>query len=322
MSRILVTGGAGFLGRHLCRLIHARGDEPVSLDLRAQEDAPWYSVIGSVIDPKSWETVGRVDGVIHTAALTDLWQKKPSAYDQINRGGAEMAALFAKEQGARLVLVSSYTVLMGRGIRGEQVIDGVSLPPPLDLIGPYPKSKRAAEQGVLSAHSETVIVRPTALIGPGDHRLTPPMRMTRDIAAGSLPGVMRGRINLVDVEDVAAATLAALVAGDAGASYLLSGHDYQLKDYADLVASLAHIDPPGLEVPPVVAQLAAQAETFTARFTGQRPQAVPSGVTLASLPVRFDARAAREVLGFEARPTEESVGRALEFLRQEGLLEG
>ncbi|GGY46243.1 NAD-dependent epimerase/dehydratase family protein [Parvularcula lutaonensis] len=320
--RILVTGGAGFLGRHLCRMIHERGDAAVCLDLHAEEGAPWLSIRGSVIEPSAWETVGKVDAVIHGAAITDLWRKDPSDFDRINRGGAEMAALFAKQHDAPLLLVSSYTVLMGRGTRSETLIDGVSLPPPLDLIGAYPTSKRAGEKAALAAWPQTVIVRPTAPIGPGDLTLTPPMKMTRDVAAGKLPGVMAGRINIVDIRDVAAATFAALDRGKPGKAYLLSGEDLTLRQYAQKVAAEARVDPPALTVPPIVARAAARIEAMACKLTGQPPTAPADGVDLAALPVRFDNRLAREELGFAPRATEEAIRDAVAFLRQEGFLAG
>lgn len=320
--RILVTGGGGFLGRHLCRLLRERGDDPVALDLRHPQDVPWTTIRGSVIDAEAWQTAGRCDALIHAAAITDLWSRDPSVYDRVNRGGTEMAALFARRQGIRLIVVSSYTVLIGRGMRREMVLDGKRIPPPIDLVGAYPRSKRAAEQAALRHHPETVIVRPTAPIGPGDVALTPPMRLLRDVAAGSLPGMMRGRINIVDIRDVAAGTLAALDRGKPGAAYLLSGRDLSLRSFASEVAAKAPVGAPRLEVPGFVAALAARVEEAASRWSGRPVRAPLDGVVLASRPVAFDPWLARQDLGFESRPLDQSIGDAIAFLRQEGLLAG
>lgn len=315
--RILVTGSAGFLGRHLCRLIRERSDTPVGLDIATDPDAPFMQVVGSVIDPKSWRTVGAVDGVIHAAALTDLWRADPGDYDRINTGGSVAAARFARERGIRMVLVSSYTALIRAMLDGEHLLDGRDAPDPGELIGPYAQSKRRAEVEAAAVHDDVVTVRPTAPIGPGDHAPTPPMRLVREVAAGRLPGVMRGRINVVDIRDVADAVLEALLDPAARGAYLLGGEDLSLKDFAARVAREAGVTPPRLEVSPRIARFSARIDAIRTRFSGRPPAAPLDGVRLAAAPVRFDAARARAELGFACRPLDRSIADAVAFLRQD-----
>jgi len=315
--RILVTGSAGFLGRHLCRLIGERGDTPIGLDLETDVDAPFLQVVGSVTDPASWRTAGSVDGVIHAAALTDLWHANPSVYADVNQGGAVMAAKYAQSLGVRMVLISSYTVLMANNRQDERTLTGHEATDAAQMIGPYAQSKRQAELAAREACEDFVIVRPTAPIGPGDYRPTPPMRLLRDLAAGRLPGVMRGFINVVDVRDVAGAILAALDHPEAEDHYLLSGEDLSLKAFADAVALEAGVKAPSFEVPVGVAKVAARFDEFLAPRLGRLVSAPLDGVRLAAQAVSFDAALAKKDLGFAPRAVADSIKDAVVFVRQE-----
>ena len=317
-GRILVTGSAGFLGRHLCALLKARGDEPIGLDLQSTENGPWEEVQGSVTDLSTFEAAGQVDGVLHGAALTDLWQKDPGAFERVNVGGTKNAACFARSQNAPLVIISSYTTLMNRGIASETVINGQEENAPRELFGPYPASKRQAVIEAKAMVPDLTVVYPTAPLGPGDYRLTPPMKLVRDLAAGSLPGVMRGRINVVDIRDAAMAILEALE--HPGGRYLVGAQDLTLMEFAEAVATTAGVKPPGMNVPPFVARAAAHAEALICQVTKKPPNAPIDGVNLAALPVTFDASAAKADLGFRPRPLEETLRDGIDFLVQEELL--
>ncbi|MEM1381409.1 MAG: NAD-dependent epimerase/dehydratase family protein [Pseudomonadota bacterium] len=309
--RVLVTGSAGFLGRHLCRMLMERGETPIGLDVETDPDAPFMQVVGSVNDPQAWKTAREVDAVVHGAALTDLWRSDPDTYDEVNRGGAVMAARYAKAHALPLVIVSSYTVLLPNDRLDERQVTGREEVDPDKLIGPYAKAKRRGELEALDAYPAARVVRPSALIGPGDPGPTPPMRMLRDLVSGQLPGVMAGRINVVDVRDVAEGTLTALDKGSDGGAYLLSGTDLSLKQFAQQVAQAAGARAPMLEVPVPLARLAARLDHWQAEQF-QKPVTAPrDGVELAALPVTFDARFAQEKLRFTARSLEHTIADAV-----------
>lgn len=316
--RVLVTGSAGFLGRHICRLLLNRGDEPVGLDLEKGPSTDFEQRIGSVERAESFEAALPFDAIIHGAAITDLWRQTPADFERVNIGGSIEAARAAAKASAPLVLISSYTVLIPEsrqtpgGRLGDECFE------PGAMIGPYARSKRLAELAIRERLPHASILRMTAPIGPGDHRLTPPMRLLRDLAAGDLPGVMRGRINIVDVRDAGAMALAAL--DRHGFIGLASGQDLTLQDFARLVASAAGVRAPRFEVAPFMAAAAARAEGFMSSLTGKAPRAPLDGVKLAAAPVSFLPDRTAELLGLTSRPTEESVTDAIAFLRQAELL--
>src|SRR5580700_11200884 len=71
-SRVLVTGGAGFIGRRVVRALLAEGHEVTVADLRAFPDPGVRSVVGDLCDPDGPARAVRpgTDVIIHLAAFT------------------------------------------------------------------------------------------------------------------------------------------------------------------------------------------------------------------------------------------------------------
>ncbi len=310
--KALVTGAAGFLGGHLLAALQASGIAARGFDLTDGDAVEWQ--VGSVLDPAALATaVQDVDLVIHAAAITDLWASGRFAYDRVNVLGTCHVLAAARRVGARTVLVSSYTTLIGRGTDDVLLNEQVEIVPNR-LAGPYPRSKRQAELAALSAASagqDVVIVLPGAPIGVGDHRPTPPGRLIRDLIAGRLPALLDCRLNLVDVVAVAQATVAAGLSGQRGQRYLLTGDDLPIGQFADLVASVSGTPAPKRRVPYAFARTVAGAGAVMSRMTGRAPTAPVTGVRLAGLPCRFDNSLAKASLGFSPRPVRDCIAEAV-----------
>ncbi|MEM9784529.1 MAG: NAD-dependent epimerase/dehydratase family protein, partial [Pseudomonadota bacterium] len=302
MARVLVTGADGFLGRRLTLALGARGDGVTALDLAFGDGAPDADArfAGSVTDAAAVRSALRgVDGVIHAAAIADLHAPR-GAHDRVNRSGTETVLAAAEEAGARVVQVSSYTTLIGRRTHPGDRVGSTPPLPPNALLGAYPASKRRAEMAVEAAAARgmpALSVLPTAPVGPGDHRPTPPGRMILDLAKGATPALVSTALNLVDVDALCAGILRALDCGRPGQRYLLAGEDVDLGDLARRVAALTGVRPPRFRVPMAVALAAAWAEAGIARWTGHAPAAPLTGVRLAARPVTFDTALAEADLG-------------------------
>jgi len=189
--KVLLTGAGGFLGGHVAAGLLARGDAVRGLDRAFPAPPPGMErMTASVLDaPALGRAMEGVEAVIHAAALTGLWARDPAAFERVNAGGTRAVMAAARAAGvARVVLVSSYVTLISgrRGNAPRRVDETLELPPDA-LAGPYPRSKRLAELAALAADPPAVVVLPSAPVGPGDHRPTPPGAMLCDLAAGRLP---------------------------------------------------------------------------------------------------------------------------------------
>ena len=118
--KLLVTGGAGFIGSHLCEALLAQGDTVISLDdlstgsnsnLEAAKLNPKFtSVTGSILDePLLDRLVESVDGVFHFAAAVGVQKilKDPIGSLLTNIQGTEIVLNSAARRKKRVMLASS-----------------------------------------------------------------------------------------------------------------------------------------------------------------------------------------------------------------------
>ncbi len=323
----LVTGAGGFVGGFVVRRLAAAGETVRALDIAWGAPPPppgTERVTASILDPDALEAAMRgVRAVIHAAAIAHLWTQRRVDYDRVNALGTCRVLAAARRAGARTVLVSSYVTLVARDQPGGRTLDETVEVPPGRLLGPYPRTKRQAELFALSAAATgqpVTIVMPSAPVGAEDVNLTPPTRMLRDLAAGRTPALLDCLLNLVDVQAVADAAIAARDRGAPGERYLLAGEDLSMRQVADAVARATGCPAPRHTVPTAVALATARAEAVLARVTGRSPRAPLTGVRLAARPCRFDSGKARAALGFAPRPFEACLAEALHWLCAAGHL--
>jgi NADH dehydrogenase len=210
---ITVYGGSGFLGRHVVRAL-ARRDYRIRVAVRRPELANFLQPLGRV------GQIHAVQANVRNAASVDLaardadvlinlvgilFERGRQRFDAVHAVGAEQVALAAHAHGAKLVHVSA----IGADEHSPSA---------------YARTKAKAEQLVLSAQPDAVIMRPSILFGPEDDFFNRFAAMARLSPALPLIGAGTTKFQPVFVGDVAAA-IAEAVAGNAhnGATYELGG---------------------------------------------------------------------------------------------------
>jgi dihydroflavonol-4-reductase len=325
----LVTGGAGFIGRHLVERLKAGGARVRVLDMEATPGLPPGVDLmrGSVDDPAAVRRACRgVRRLYHLAALTHLWGRDKRAFHRVNVRGTEVVLEeAARTQVERMVHVSSETVLIGRRQpTGLASIDERHEVPVAELLGPYCRSKGQAEQASLAAARAglpVVVVNPTLPLGPGDWRLTPPTVMIRDFVDGRHPAYLDWILNVIDVRDAAAGIELAAARGRVGERYILGGTNLSMGELLAELEAVTGRRMPRLRVPGAIAWLvAAVSEAVADHLTGRPPKAPLSGVRLALRGVRFDNAKARRELGLAVRPLRETLVDCIAWLARARLL--
>ena len=165
--RILITGGAGFIGSHTCLVLLEQGHELVVLDnfdnsspealRRGQELAgstPLNLVEGDVRDPsavdQAFSAAGTVDGVIHFAGLKAVGESvsDPLLYWDVNVNGSRCLLEAMQTHGCHTLVFSSSATLYGYP-------EAIPIPEtaPIAPINPYGHTKAAVERMLSDLHA-------------------------------------------------------------------------------------------------------------------------------------------------------------------------
>lgn len=215
--KILVTGGGGFLGLHIVKLLKAKGYEVKSLSRHHYAELDDLSVETLKIDLTKKDLVSELDlssfdAIFHVAAMAGVWGKYES-YHAINFEGTVNLFNKAKADGVKyFIYTSTPSVVFGK----DHIEWGdETLPYPDNFLTAYAKTKSMAEGHVLENASDemkALAIRPHLIWGPGDPHILP--RLKQKARANKLKRVGSGE-NLVDiiyVENAAKAHLDALEA--------------------------------------------------------------------------------------------------------------
>lgn len=224
-EKVLVTGGAGFVGRTVVRALRTAGARVRVADLAAFPDPDHgvESVVGDLRDPAvlAAAVTGEITGVIHLAARTSVLQsvQDPAGVHEVN---VELTARLL--EAARLAGVGRFLLASTNAVVGDIGSGRIHEDVPLRPLTPYGATKAACEM-LLSGYAgsygmTTCAVRLTNIYGPGmAHKDSFVPRLMRAALAGEgveVYGDGEQRRDLVHVEDVARGFLAAWHAGHTG----------------------------------------------------------------------------------------------------------
>jgi nucleoside-diphosphate-sugar epimerase len=238
VSRILVTGASGFIGRALVPALVAAGYDVRAAVRRAPAPfAPPIETVshGDLGDEVDWRPLLAGMGfVVHLAGIAHTGPGVPEArYDRVNHRATTELAEAARVAGIRrLVLVS--TIRAQAGPASGRVLTEADAPLPTD---PYGRSKLAAEIALARSGVPFTVLRPVLVYGPG---VKGNLRALARLCALPIPlpfGALVNRRSLLSVQNLAAAILHVL-AHDAcrGETYVVA--DPQPLSLPDIVTAL------------------------------------------------------------------------------------
>jgi len=325
----VVTGGAGFIGAHLVRILTARGERVRVVDRpEARFDhLPLDSIDLAPSDIRDRAQVrAALRGcrvVYHLAANPQLWARPRGEFHRVNYLGTIHVLTEALAAGAVRVLHTSTESILTRSRQTKPIAEDQDVPA-RDVIGPYCRSKFRAERfafHLARSGAPVVVVNPTLPIGPGDWGRSPPTQMMLDFCLGKRAAYLDGDLNLMDVRDVAAGMIAAMEKGRPGVRYLLGAENWSIRSVFGHLAQLTGLPEPKWRVPYPVALAAAYVSEFVAdAITGRIPAATITGVKLTRRRMHFDATRSLAELGITPRQARESIAESVTWFREVGWL--
>lgn len=256
-GRIVITGGAGFVGRATVAAFLDRGNPVTVVDRVGCPDPRVRSVVGELTDTALIAEAlgsGDVAGIVHLAAITSVLRsiEQPAATYQANVAVTQDLLEGARQAGVgRFVMASTNAVVgdVGHATVRESV--------PLRPLTPYGATKAACEMllsGYAGAYGmATCALRFTNIYGPGmGHKDSFVARMMRAALAGEgvqIYGDGLQRRDLVYVDDVVRAILAAWDRRYAGTAIIGSGESVTVLDMVDAVRTVTGCALPAAHVP-------------------------------------------------------------------------
>ena len=184
----------------------------------------------------------------------------------------------------------------------------------------YHESKIFQEHVAFASRLPTVAVLPTAPVGAGDWKPTPTGAMIVDFMRGKMIArpPASGGMNLVDVEQVAQAHVAALERGSIGERYVIGGENFTFDALWDLLAELAGRPAPRVRAPLALMYAAAWLDEARCRVSGATPFVPLEGVRMSTRQMFVDSSAAERTLGVAQRPVLDALVRAVVWYRDHG----
>lgn len=318
---IAVTGANGHVGVNLCKALLDAGHEVRALThahRSALATLPLTCIQGDVLDSSS--LIPLVDGaevVFHLAARISITGDRDGMVHRINKEGTvNMVETALKYKVRRFIHFSSIHAFQQHPVNE-----------PLDETRPlvggegfaYDVSKAAAERFVMEATKrglDAFVLSPTAIIGPADPEPSLIGQAVVDLYNNSIPSLIPGGYDWVDVRDIVSAAIMAIEKGRTGEKYLLSGHWHSLKELSALIGAQAGRSTVQLVVPLWLARVGLPFITLYSKAIGCKPLYTGESLTIISEGNRMISNEkARRELGFNPRPLAGTIADMLDWFK-------
>lgn len=325
MSRVFVTGAAGYIGGALARELARRGDEVVGL---AHSDAAHARLVaagieaarGDLLDPGALVEAMRGCSVVYNAAgVNSHCPKDPERLYRVNAEGPANVVRAAAAAGVgRVVHTSSATTI------GEEhdTVGREDSHHRGSFLSLYDRAKFAGEGAAFATGEEegveVVALNPSSVQGP------PRKGGNGAIIIAYLNGRLRvfvdTYVSVVDVEDVVAAHLLAAERGRAGERYILNGASITTAEALALLQDLSGLSSNPPMVPASLARGLAATSEVIFRLGGSVSPICRARVGTILHGHRYDGSRAERELGFTYTPVRATFSRIVDWAVAEGLV--
>lgn len=319
---ILVTGGAGLLGKELIIQLLAQGKKvraiynttPLS-DFHSgnleQKQCNILDVVGLE------EAMDGVEQVYHCAAIVTFNPKRKRELFKINIEGTANVVNAALDAGVKKMVYVSSVAALGRIRENEPVNENMNWTEETSNSN-YGQSKYMAEMEVWRGIGEgldAVIVNPTIILGAGDWE-SGSSKIFQSVY-NEFPWYSDGVTGFVDVKDVAAVMARLMDSNITAQRFIVSAENKTYKDVLTLIAKAFGKKSPYKKVTPLIAKIVWRLEALKSWFIRKDPLVTKETSITALAKVNFDNSKLKKYLpDFKYRPIEETVAQTCAALQQ------
>lgn len=325
--KVAVTGASGHIGNTLCKELLDRGYEIKALLHDDDDDLkkPGIELIrGNILDKNSLLQLCRdVDYVFHLAAKISIDKKEQDLVYQTNVTGTQNIVEVCKsEKVKRLIHFSTIHTYDPHPL--EETLDETrSQLSHTKMI--YEQSKLESENIVRDAVKEgldAIIVHPTAVFGPNDYKPSLMGQALIRMYNNSLPMLVPGGYNWVDVRDVVNGAITACTKGKKGEDYILSGQWMSIKDLSAKIGVITKRKTPQRTVSFLLARIGIPFIQLYATIRNEHPLYTNDTIDILKNSHRkISCDKAKKELGYTSRPIEDSIKDTFEWYKQNGMIE-
>ncbi len=322
---VFVTGGTGFIGANLVRLLLKEGYQVRAL-VRPQscldnlKNLDIEIVNSDLNDANLSEKMKGCQVLFHVAAHYSLYQADKEQLYQSNVLGTRSILKAAKQAGIERIIYTSSVAAIGVGNPGE-IVNETHQSPVQKLIGHYKKSKYWAEQEAHQAvkkGQDIVIVNPSTPIGPYDIKPTPTGDIILRFLRHQMPAYVNTGLNIIDVRDVARGHLLALEKGKTGERYILGNKNLSLKALLEELSAITGLKAPQQTLPLWLPLTVAWVEEYLLFPLGKKPSIPIDGVKMSKQPMYYDTSKAINELGLTSSPIKNALEDAIDWFTNHG----
>ncbi|MEO1004423.1 MAG: hopanoid-associated sugar epimerase [Cyanobacteria bacterium J06638_38] len=325
--KAFVTGGTGFVGANLIRLLLQKGYEVRALVRKNSSLNNLKSLDVEIVtgDLNSSELTQQMSGfqvLFHVAAQYSLWQADSKLLYRSNVLGTRTILACAQQAGIeRTVYTSSVAAI---GVKLDSIANEAYQSPVDKLVGDYKKSKYYAEQEAVKAvqqGQDIVIVNPSTPIGAFDLKPTPTGEIIVRFLQHKMPFYVDTGLNLIDVKDVAQGHILALEKGNTGDRYILGNQNLTFKQLLSKLEQITGLPAPKYTIPYWIPYSVAWLEEKVLAKLGKPPTIALDGVRMSRQKMFYDASKAVNELGLPQTDIDRALKDAVHWF-SEGMKHG
>lgn len=327
MEICFLTGGTGFVGASLARLLIDKGFHVRALARKGSvrknlDGIPVEIIEGDLSDVAALEAgCSGARYAFHCAADYRLWVKDSAAMYEANVAGTTHVIEAASKVGCEKVIHCSSVAVVKPSSDHRPANETSFYAGESEIVSHYKKSKYLAEKEALRFAKNgvpVIVVNPAAPIGPYDIKPTPTGKIVVDFLNGRIPSYIDTGLNVVHAKDVALGHYLAAQKGRIGERYILGGENITFKFLLDTLAEVSGLPAPRFKTPYSIAYLFAALDTARARVLGGEPLAPLDAVKMARHYMWFDSSKSKQELGYTPVSAKEALKDAVDWFVKNG----
>ncbi len=323
-SKVIVTGGSGFIGSYIVRNLLQQGYNDILCFKRPTSD---LALLGEAAQSARWQDVDLLDVctlqdhlkdaqvIIHAAALVSFAPADKAELLKFNvQGTANLVNVALDCDIKKFIHISSIASLSRSAdqslITESTETDGVK------VLSPYAISKYKSEIEVWRAGGEGLpiaILNPSVVVGSGFWSRGSASFFRQVL--GGMPFYPQGSTGFVDVRDVAKAVILLLESDIEQQRFLISSENRSYLDVLSQIAWQLDVKPPSIRLNPFLNELAFMASKIGSLFSSDAKVITRGSLRNASKNYLFDNRKSVAKLGMRYIPIEQTIAATCQQLK-------